>query len=158
RKIEPRSRLIILGAYHPGVRGYTAELMNLTRELNLERHVLYTGMVSQAEVRTYYRRSHLFLSMSEHEGFFVPLVECMYLDIPILAYASSVVPETLGKSGVLFYEKDYRRIAEMMALMVNNKELRSATLATQQERRKAYMPAQTFGIFTDVLSRFGLNF
>ncbi len=156
KQLEPRSRLIMVGTFHPGVRGYTAELFNLTRELGLENDIFFTGMVSQDEIRTYYKKAHLFLSMSEHEGFFVPLVECMYFDVPVLAYASSVIPETLGDSGVLFHEKDYARVAEMMREILERPDLRDGILHGQRERLQYFDLSRTYARFSDALQTLGI--
>ncbi len=156
KRIMPDSRLIMVGTFHPGVRGYTAELFNLTRELGLENDVFFTGMVSQAEIQTYYRKADLFLSMSEHEGFFVPLVECMYFGVPVLAYASSVIPETLGDCGVLFTEKDYPRLAEMIARILEEPEFRAAILAGQRARLPAFALSRTLTAFSRALESLGI--
>lgn len=156
KQIVPDSRLIMVGTFHPGVRGYTAELFNLTRELGLENDILFTGMVSQSEIQTYYRKADLFLSMSEHEGFFVPLVECMYFGVPVLAYASSVIPETLGDCGVLFTQKDYPRVAEMIARILGQPDFHQAIVEQQKSRLPAFELSQTFTAFSRALEKMGI--
>ncbi len=140
RKMVPEARLVLAGAFHPAVRSYTAELHNLMRGLGLEDHVVFTGMLDEAEMATVYSKAHLFLSMSEHEGFLVPVVESMHYCVPILAFAAAAVPETLRDSGVLFFEKDFPRVAAMMARMTEDRAFRAAVL----ERQSAELPR--FGI------------
>jgi hypothetical protein len=48
----------------------------------------------------------LFLSMSEHEGFGVSIVEEMENSVLVFAYEAAAVAETLGEAIVLFREKD----------------------------------------------------
>lgn len=156
KKLKPRSRLIMVGSFHPGMRGYTAELMNLARELGLAEDILFTGLISLADIQTYYRKADLFLSMSEHEGFFVPLLECMHFGIPIVAYSSSVIPETLGGSGALFFEKDYVRVAELMAEITDNAALRDSLAARQRERLKDYDISRTYVALSNALERLGV--
>jgi glycosyltransferase involved in cell wall biosynthesis len=156
KQIVPESRLIMVGTFHPGVRGYTAELFNLTRELGLENDVLFTGMVSQSEIQTYYRKADVFLSMSEHEGFFVPLVECMYFGVPVLAHASSVIPETLGDCGILFGEKDYPRIAEMIARILDEPEFKRAIVTQQRNRLPDFELSRTLTAFSRALEQMGI--
>jgi glycosyltransferase involved in cell wall biosynthesis len=79
--------------------------------------------------------------MSEHEGFCIPLLEAMAAGVPVLAYAAGAVPETLGGSGVLVREKDYPRIAEMMAALLADGPLRAGVIARQRERLAAFDPA-----------------
>ena len=66
------------------------------------------------------------MSLSEHEGFCVPLVEAMAADVPVLAYAAGAVPETLGGAGVLFAPKDLEVAAEMLGMLVYDRPVRDA--------------------------------
>ena len=79
--------------------------------------------------------------MSEHEGFCVPLIEAMWFDVPILAYKSSAVPETLATAGLLFTTKN--RLAEVAAVakwLVHDPALRDAVLKQQRLRRQDFLP------------------
>ncbi len=49
-----------------------------------------------------YRASDVFLSISEHEGFCLPLIESMVFDLPVIAFNAGAVPLTLDGAGVLF--------------------------------------------------------
>ena len=53
----------------------------------------------------WYRRADVFVCLSEHEGFCVPLVEAMAWGVPVVAAAAAAVPETLGGAGVLLTDK-----------------------------------------------------
>ena len=59
----------------------------------------FTGPVPDEDLAAFYRWADVYVSLSEHEGFCVPLVEAMAADVPILAYAAGAVPETLGGAG-----------------------------------------------------------
>ena len=69
---------------------------------------MFTGPVPDEDLATYYRTARVYLSLSEHEGFCVPLLEAMAADVPVLAYASTAVPDTLGGAGVLFRSQGSR--------------------------------------------------
>jgi glycosyltransferase involved in cell wall biosynthesis len=103
---------------------------------------LFTGHVSLEELVALYRSSDLFVSMSEHEGFGVPLVESMFFELPILAYAAGAVPDTLGGAGVQFGEKNYEELAEMAHLMVNDSDLIESVVAGQRRRLARFEPAR----------------
>ena len=156
-KLQPRSRLLLVGPFHPGVRGYTAELKNLCNELGLSDHVVFTNMVTNQELHHFYQYSHIFLSMSDHEGFFVPLLESMFFGLPILAYGSSVIPETLGDSGVVFNHKDFARVAEIMYSLSSNENLRAQITASQKERLKFFTRERTLQIFENSLKTLGIT-
>jgi len=75
--------------------------------LGLENDVVFPGHIKFEEILAFYKVADLFLCMSEHEGFCVPLVESMFFEVPILAYNSSAIKDTLGNSGVIVNKKDY---------------------------------------------------
>ena len=65
----------------------------------LPERFVFTGGVPNEDLAAYYRWADAYVSLSEHEGFCVPLVESMAMDVPVLAYAAGAVPETLGGAG-----------------------------------------------------------
>ncbi len=134
--VEPASRLIHVGSF-AGVERYYYLVMAQARELGLE-NVYFAGSVPQDQLNAYYAISDLFLCMSEHEGFCIPLIESMVHDLPVLAYAAAAVPETLNGAGVLFTEKKYEYIAEMMGVLTSDTDVRNAVLHKQRERLQQY--------------------
>ena len=79
--------------------------------------------------------------MSEHEGFGVPLVESMLMEVPVLAYRAGAVPGTLGHGGVLFDEKEFDEVAEMASRLAAAGPLRTAVLHAQTKRLAHFAPA-----------------
>ena len=75
---------------------------------------IFTGPVPDVDLATYYRMASVYISLSEHEGFCVPLLEAMAADVPVLAYSSTAVPDTLGGAGVQFAPKDLEYAAELL--------------------------------------------
>ncbi|MCK4250664.1 glycosyltransferase family 4 protein [candidate division WOR-3 bacterium] len=136
KHINPRSRLFLVGNYERSER-YYEQLQELTRRLKLK-DVYITGMVGFKDMVAYYKLADIFLSMSEHEGFCVPLLESMFFDIPVIAYNSTAIPYTLGDSGILIKEKNYEEIAEMINLLVEDTELRIRIIKKQNERLKEF--------------------
>ena len=136
RYVEPRSRLIHAGSY-AGLERYQALVFTRARELQLD-CVELTGAIPQAELNACYQCAQVFLSMSEHEGFCIPLIEAMVHNVPILAYAAGAVPETLAGSGVLFKEKRFDLVAEMLGRIIRDAALRNAILAKQRKRLDLY--------------------
>ena len=79
--------------------------------------------------------------MSEHEGFCLPLIEAMWFDIPVLAYKSSAIPETLGKAGIMFTsKKDLVSVAALAKLLVRDDDVRARVLRAQRRRRTDFLP------------------
>ena len=86
------------------------------------------------ELAVYYRHAAVYISMSEHEGFCVPLVEAMAADVPVLAYAAAAVPDTLGGAGVQFAPKDLEYAAELLGALAFDDDLRAQVIAGQRRR------------------------
>ena len=97
----------------------------------------FTGPVPEAELAAYYRNAHAYVSLSEHEGFCVPLVESMAMDVPVLAYAAAAVPETLGGAGVTFAPKDLEYAAELLGGLIYDQPFRSGVLAGRRRVSRA---------------------
>lgn len=136
RFVEPNSRLIQVGSY-AGTERYHNLLLAQIRDMELS-DVRFIGSVPQPQLNAFYKSSHIFLSMSEHEGFCIPIIESMVFDIPVLANASTAVPETMDGAGVLFKEKNYETIAEMMGRLVHDPALRQAVIRKQRDRIARY--------------------
>lgn len=134
--VNAASRLILAGSY-AGTERYQRLLLALVRDLKLS-DVVFTGSLPQAQLNACYRSASVFLCMSEHEGFCIPLVEALVHRVPILAFAAAAVPETLGGAGILFHEKRFEPVAEMMAQLTAEGELRRAVLARQEVRLAAF--------------------
>jgi glycosyltransferase involved in cell wall biosynthesis len=137
RRLDPGSRLLVVGSA-VDTEAYLAGLQKLAAELGVLDGVVFTGAVPQAELCTYYRLASVYLSMSEHEGFCVPLLEAMHFGVPIVAYAAAGVPGTLEDAGVLVEEKDFPVLAELIHRMVTDARLREAVVAQQRDRLEAF--------------------
>jgi len=133
RRLNRQSRLLLVGRFDNDD-PYYAYLVKMARELDVDDGVQFVGTVSWPRLRAAYADSDIFLSMSEHEGFCVPLLEAMHFDLPILAYKSAAVPETLGNAGVLFTEKRFDQIAEMIELIRVDRAFRKRLIAGQRKR------------------------
>jgi L-malate glycosyltransferase len=134
RRVSPDARFVFVGRVDT-VPGYHAAIRALIDRCGLPGdRFLFTGPVPDEDLATYYRMSDVYLSLSEHEGFCVPLVEAMAADLPILAYAAAAVPDTLGGAGVQFAPKDLEQAAELLGLLVVDEDLRAAVVAGQRKR------------------------
>ncbi|MBI3456858.1 MAG: glycosyltransferase [Candidatus Rokubacteria bacterium] len=137
RRLDPESRLLIVGSA-VDTEGYLGGCQKLAAELGVLDGVVFAGAVPQPELCTYYRLASVYLSMSEHEGFCVPLLEAMHFGVPIVAYASTGVPGTLSETGLLLAEKDFPTLAELIHRVVTEPALRETVVVGQRERLRAF--------------------
>jgi glycosyltransferase involved in cell wall biosynthesis len=103
-------------------------------------HVFLTGHVKFAELIAFYKTADVFLCMSDHEGFCVPLMEAMHFDVPIVAYSSTGVPFTLGDAGILLNKKDEKIAAELAYLVAKDPEVRQKVIEKQRKRVAEFKP------------------
>lgn len=135
RYVDIYYRFIFVGNYN-AVPSYYATIRALIAEYQmLPDRFWFTGPVPDEELAAYYRHAHAYVSLSEHEGFCVPLVEAMAMDVPVLAYAAAAVPETLGGAGVSFAPKDLELAAEWLGALVYDEPLRQRVIEGQRRRR-----------------------
>ena len=126
---NPNSRLIIVGKEEVRLAKYSTLLRSMARRLDLQDDVIFTGEVSDRALRAYYAAAHVFMITSEHEGFCVPLVEAMAMKIPIVAYASTAIPETVGSAGLVWEERNPYLLAESIKSIVGDRSVGQALSA-----------------------------
>jgi glycosyltransferase involved in cell wall biosynthesis len=129
RYFNPDSRLILAGEYR-GLERYVASLLDLGERLGV-RDVHFSGHVDFAEIVAFFDLADVYLSLSEHEGFGVPILEAFYKKIPVAGFDAGAVGETMNGGGVLLREKDLLRIASLLDVLVRNKEVREAVAQGQ---------------------------
>lgn len=134
--INSRSRLFLVGSYE-GTEKYHAQLINLARQLNLK-NVHFIGQADLTELLAYYKLADVFISMSEHEGFCVPLLESMYFGIPIIAFNSTAIPYTLNGTGILLNERNYEVVAEIAHIIVKDEKIRTKIVEKQNLQLKEF--------------------
>jgi len=144
-------RLVLAGRYD-GNETYFNELQSRSAQLGIFDDVIFTGLVTDAELLSYYRGSHFFISMSDHEGFCVPLVEAMQFDIPIIAYGATAVAETMGKAGIVLTNKaDFDAIAALVRVIAGDERLREKVLESQRKRRDDFELSKTLQRFDEII-------
>jgi glycosyltransferase involved in cell wall biosynthesis len=154
RYVDAYYRFIFVGRYDVVPRYYATirALMSEYRLLN-DRFV-FTGPVPDEELAVYFRHAAVYVSLSEHEGFCVPLVEAMAADVPVLAYAAAAVPDTLGGAGVQFAPKDLEFAAELLATLAFDDAVRAEVIAGQRRRLDDFGDAQIRRELASLLHRF----
>lgn len=131
QEYDPNTRLILVGS--ESAQGYLKALQKVVHDTKAK-NVVFPGHISFAALVAIYKSAHLFLCLSEHEGFCVPLVEAMYFRLPIVAYRSSAVPETLAGSGVLLENKSPEQVATALRHVLTDKVFRETLLEKEAKR------------------------
>jgi len=148
------SRLLLVGKGGEGFTPYPKLLHRVVEKLGLTKAVVFTGGVSDEALKAYYLVADAFVTVSEHEGFCVPLVEAMSMKLPITAYASTAIPETIGDAGIVWTERNPMLIAGSIDLFVRDRSVRDA-LGRRGYRRyeSMFTNAKAEEIFLQALSK-----
>lgn len=125
----PRSRLLVAG--DDGLHAYAAALRDLARALRL-RDVVFCGRVDEDELGSAYALADVLVSLSEHEGYGVPLVEAMLAGVPVVAYDAGAVAETMDGAGILLRDRRPELVAGVIERLLGDEALRAAVLAGQE--------------------------
>ena len=132
RAYDPRARLHLVGGPSPA--SYLRAVAKFADHLGLADAVELTGPVTGGEIAAHYRAADVFVCLSEHEGFCVPLLEAWHHRVPVVALAATAVPETLGDAGILLDEKRPTLVAAAVHRVLSDAALRDALVAAGTAR------------------------
>lgn len=114
RAMGRSARLTVVGTW--GHEAYLGELRALAAEQGLEADVVFTGALGMDDLLACFRRSHMLLSFSRHEGFCVPVLEAMWLGRPAMVRAGTAAVEVGGDAVAAFAtpEQASAMVAELL--------------------------------------------
>ncbi len=113
--------------------------------------------LSEDEKLSLFRVADIFLYPTFHEAYGIVFLEAMSQRTPIISYAESAMPEVIGKGGVLAPLDDWRRMTELLDLLVHSPQQRerlgSNGYALCMKRNDPHRIAREYeAIFDDALS------
>lgn len=142
RRHLPEARLVLVGV--PLSPEFEAGIRRLADELAPGAVVLETEGITRERLAEHYRSAHVFLCLSEHEGFCIPLLEAFHFGVPVAARDAAAVGEVVGDAGVLLDPRDgVATVAELLRIMIGDPELRAELRARGARRLEAYGAGQT---------------
>ena len=144
---NPNSQLILAGDYR-GMERYFGALQDLMGRIEVK-DVHFTGHVDFSELLAYFQLADIYLSMSEHEGFGVPLLESFHLGIPVIAYDAGAVEETMNGGGILLREKSFPRTAALIDRIVRDGDFRKRIVSGQKQALAKYRTENISRILMD---------
>jgi glycosyltransferase involved in cell wall biosynthesis len=131
--IAPTSRLWLVGI-DIDTELYAFSIRHMVEQLGLRDAVEFPGCLADSELRALYEESDLYLCMSEHEGFCLPVVEAMHFGLPVVAYASSALPETIQDGGILVDRKEPAHLAVLYDKILASDKLKNGLIRSGKAR------------------------
>lgn len=102
---------------------YAEDIFNLVRELELEKNIVFPGLVSEDELVDLLNAAHIYTFPSFYEGFGLPPLEAMQCGTPVAASDTSCIPEICGKNAVYFDPKSPDDMAAKIETLLTDKDL-----------------------------------
>jgi glycosyltransferase involved in cell wall biosynthesis len=106
---------------------------------------VFTGALSDADLRLAYRSADLMAFPSRYEAFGIVMIEAMAAGLPVVATNASAIPCVVahGETGLLFAAEDARDLAAHLVTLLRDPVLRARMGRTAAEHVTAqYSPAQ----------------
>jgi glycosyltransferase involved in cell wall biosynthesis len=141
RTYDPAAHLWLVGGNSSD--GYAEAVARFAVDAGVGDAVTLTGAVSEAELAAHYATADVFVCLSEHEGFCVPLLEAWHHDLPVIAYAAAAVPETLGTGGLLLTDKSPTTVAAAVHRVLSDPVVARGLTAAGRTRLDAFSPERT---------------
>lgn len=141
RLYAPQSRLAVVGGATSG--RYQRALERLVDDLGVADAVDFAGSAPFPELLAYFARADVFVCLSEHEGFCVPVIEAMELGVPVVAYSAAAVTETVADAGVLLADKDPVAVAAAVDKLLSDEAKRAAMVEAGRARAASFSFAVT---------------
>jgi L-malate glycosyltransferase len=151
RLYDPKARLRFVGGSASHL--YLTTLSKYAAALDLTDAVDLVGNVSQPALVAHFRTADVYVNLSEHEGFCVPLLEAMWHGVPTVAYRVAAVPETVGDppAGLLLDNKSPVTVAAAVHRVLSDDPLRHDLIAAGHRRVQDFSIARTRARFREVI-------
>jgi glycosyltransferase involved in cell wall biosynthesis len=153
KRFDNEARLVLVG--DTSDRRYVDEVRREAEQLGVAHRVVLLGKVSDSQLRSAFSAAGAFVSVSEHEGFGVPILEAMAAGVPVVAFGAAAIPETMGGAGILLRTKEPAIVAATVQAVQSDPELRQRLVARQQQRIKQVQAFDAAALLRRVIDRAG---
>lgn len=117
---------------------YRDSVARFVDALDLHDAVELPGSVFAPALAAYYECADVFVCLSQHEGFCVPIIEAMARGLPVIAYDVAAVPGTVGDSGVLLSRRDPAYVAAAVHELLDDEVVRRHFVEAGKHRAAAF--------------------
>jgi glycosyltransferase involved in cell wall biosynthesis len=112
-----------------GNNSFIERLVSLGRDLGISMRL--HGEVSEEELLVLYRTSDVFVCLSEHEGFGMPIFEAMRCGIPVVAWACTALQDLLDGHSLSFTKFNIKDFANAITSLADD-DIRERVLSEQK--------------------------
>jgi glycosyltransferase involved in cell wall biosynthesis len=130
---------------------YTKALGEFVHDLDLSDAVRLPGEVSDAALAAYFGAADVYLSLSAHEGFGVPLVEAMVAGVPVVTRGAGAVSDTVADAALVLAAADPSYVAAALYRVCTDDRLRATLTATGARRADELSGGAVAGRIVDAI-------
>lgn len=134
----PDAKCYCIGSKIGAFDGYFNLLNQKVRSKGLEEKVLFLQGKTDEEVLSLIQKADAFISMSEHEGFCLPILEAFGMGIPVFAFSQGAVPQTMNGGGLLFQNKNFSLLTNDIKEVLLSSNLRIKMITNQYNALEYY--------------------
>jgi glycosyltransferase involved in cell wall biosynthesis len=116
---------------------YVAALKRHARANGVADHVDFTGLVADSQRDAAYAQAGAFITMSEHEGFCVPVLEALAHGLPVVARDAGAVRDTAGGGALMIPGRDVRVAAAAVVRVLTDHAVREGIATNARARLQA---------------------
>ena len=129
---HPEYRLLLVGQEDAGW------LARHVADTPFADRVFFTGRVTDGELRSLYAACTAFVFPSHYEGFGLPPLEAMHYGAPAVCSTAASLPEVVGDAALLFEAGDTAGLADQLALIVDDQDVRRRIIEAGSRRATAF--------------------
>jgi len=136
-KKDNSASLFLVGGQHPS---YFAFLQQEIEKLasDCQQRIRFFQTVTQSQLKAIYQKASIFITMTEHEGFCIPVLEAMMFGIPVVAKNTTAIPEVLDGNGILIESFDATSVADNIYRIFHDTNFRERIISGQARRFKEF--------------------
>nr|WP_321983623.1 FkbM family methyltransferase [uncultured Lichenicoccus sp.] len=149
------SRLVLVGHHDAADDAYARTVRQAIARHGLDADIVLAGSVADDTLHEWYAAADLYVSLSRHEGFGVPLVEAMVHGVPVLAYSGGAVPYTLGMAADLLIDTAPATVAAAILRLARDPDARAARARAQDATLGRFALDRQRAVLADALLRAG---
>lgn len=150
RLYDPGARLHLIGT--PSATTYAATVERYATELGLDDAVFVEGSVPPGVLNAHYQGCDVFVCLSEHEGFCIPVVEAMARGMPVVGHDAGAVPETVGEAGIVVDGHDLTLVAAAIHRAMADEAVRRYLVDAGHRRVRCFDAESTRERFRDLFA------
>ncbi|MDB5160732.1 MAG: glycosyl transferase family 1 [Candidatus Saccharibacteria bacterium] len=132
-------------------------IKHLVGKKNLSNSVVFTGFVTEGQLRWLYENTEAYIFPSLSEGFGLPGLEAMAQGAPVVSSNATCLPEIYGDAAHYFNPLDVEDMAAKISEVIDDDDLRSKLVKNGQAQESKYswdhMAKQTLEVYKSVLQQ-----